>query len=233
MSGLLQPIIDIDKSVFFFLNGMHSPYWDVVMTLFTRTETWILFYGVLLYYIVKRYRTKAVMVLVLIALSILLADQLSGILKDLVQRLRPTHDPEMMDRVHNVLTKGGLYGYFSAHAANTFAVAVFTSMLFRSRRYNWLIFSWASVVSYTRIYLGVHFPFDVLTGIIVGSALGYGLFRLMIFADQRFFVLGMPKLNETNLHKKDFRTIILVFSGYVLTVLIVANRLIHFNWIQP
>lgn len=232
MSGLLESIINIDKSIFFALNGVHSPYWDVVMTLFTRTETWLLFYGTLVYFIIRNYRMKSILILLLIALSIVFADQFSGLIKDLVQRFRPTHDPAMEGLVHYVLNKGGLYGYFSAHAANTFSVAAFTSFLFRNRAYSILIFCWAAIVSYTRIYLGVHFPFDVLTGVIVGSAIGYGLFRLLLFLDRRFFVLGLPKLGETSLAKSDFNLILFVFLCFVLTVLLVANRLVHFNLIQ-
>lgn len=232
MSGLLQTIIDIDKSIFYFLNGMHSPFWDVAMALFTRTETWLLFYGTLIFFIIKKYRMKSILVLLLIALCIVFADQFSGLIKDLVQRLRPTHDPSMEGMVHNVLSKGGLYGYFSSHAANTFSVAVFTSFLFRNRAYNLLIFAWAAGVSYTRIYLGVHFPFDVLTGIIVGSAIGYGLFRLMLYLDRRFFVLGLPKLNETNLENNEFTYILTIFLCFVLTTLLIANRLLHFHFIQ-
>lgn len=232
MSGLLENIISIDKSIFYFLNGMHSPYWDVVMSLFTRTESWVLFYGSLVYFIIRNYRMKSILILLMIALSIAFADQFSGLIKYLVQRLRPTHDPSMEGLVHNVLSKGGLYGYFSAHAANTFSVAVFTSLLFRNRLYSILIFIWAIIVSYTRIYLGVHFPFDVLTGIITGAAIGYGLFRLLLFLDKRYAVLGLPKLGETKLERGSFNIILLIFFCFVGTVLLLANRLIHFNLIQ-
>jgi len=228
----MEHIIDVDKSIFFYLNGMHSPFWDVVMALFTRTEYWILLFGVIIYYIIRRYRMKAIMILILIALCILIADQFSGLIKDSVQRLRPTHDPTMQDLVHNVLSKGGLYGYFSAHAANTFAVATFTSFIFKNRAFNFLIFSWAIVVSYSRIYLGVHFPFDVLTGVAFGTALGYGAYRLLIFLDNRFFVLGLPKLAEARLRNKDFRYILIIVLSFVFTTLLLVNRLQHFNWIQ-
>ena len=225
-------MIDIDKSIFFYLNGIHSPFWDVVMALFTRTEYWILLFGVLIYYIIRRYRMKSIMILILVALCILVADQFAGLIKDSVQRLRPTHDPTMQGLVHNVLSKGGLYSYFSAHAANTFAVATFTSFIFKNRAFNFLIFTWAIVVSYSRIYLGVHFPFDVLTGLIFGSALGYGAYRLLIFIDNRFFVLGLPKLAETRLRNKDFRYILIIVLSFVFTTLLLVNRLQHFNWIQ-
>ncbi len=232
MIGFIEQITNIDKSIFFFLNGIHSPFWDVVMTLFTRTECWFLLYATIIYYIIKRYRLKTFLILIMIALLIVIADQFSGLIKDTVQRYRPTHDPAIKDLVHNVLKRGGLYGYFSAHAANTFAVAKFTSMLFKNSRYKILIFTWAVIVSYTRIYLGVHFPLDVLTGALFGILLGYGMYKLLLYIDQRFFVLGLPKLAEARMRNKDFRYLFLIFMVFVFTVLLVVNRLQHFNWIQ-
>ncbi|WP_163718442.1 phosphatase PAP2 family protein [Mangrovibacterium lignilyticum] len=228
----MEHIIDIDKSIFFYLNGMHSPFWDVVMALFTRTEYWMLLFAVMLYYIIRRYRMKSIMILILLALAILVADQFSGLIKDSVQRFRPSHDPSMQNLVHNVLSRGGLYGYFSAHAANTFAVATYTSFIFKNRRFNILIFCWATFVSYSRIYLGVHFPFDILTGIVFGSALGYGIYRLLIYLDNRFFVLGLPKLADTKLRNKDFRYILIIVLCFVFTTLLLVNRLQHFGWLQ-
>ncbi|MFV0267132.1 MAG: phosphatase PAP2 family protein, partial [Draconibacterium sp.] len=111
---------------------------------------------------------KAIAALVLLALSIVIADQFSVFVKETVQRLRPTHDPDIQHLVHNVYRKGGLYGYFSSHATNTFAVAAFTARLFKNIRFQLLIYFWDALVSYTRIYLGVHYPFDVLTGALVG-----------------------------------------------------------------
>ncbi|WP_372776214.1 phosphatase PAP2 family protein [Mangrovibacterium sp.] len=228
----MESIIDLDKSIFFFFNGMHTPFWDVVMALFTRTESWFLLFAVMLYYIVRRYRMKSVIILVILALTILISDQFSVFVKETVQRFRPTHDPTIQHLVHNILSRGGLYGYFSSHAANTFAVACFTSFIFKDRKYSFLIFFWAALVSYTRIYLGVHFPFDVLTGVIFGTALGYGMYRLLVFIDNRFFVLGLPKFSDTHLRDKDFRIVLIIFLSFVITTLIVANRLQHFNWLQ-
>ncbi len=228
----MQSIIDIDKSIFFFFNGMHSPFWDVIMALFTRTEYWLIIYAVLIYYIIKRYKLKAVIILIAVALSIVVADQFSGIIKDTVQRLRPTHDPTMQGLVHNVLSRGGMYSYFSAHASNTFAVATLLSLILKNRNFNILIFCWAAVVSYTRLYLGVHFPFDILTGILFGMLLGWGMYKVLIFFDKRLFMLGLPMVSDAKLRSKDLRYILLFFFVFILSTLIVVNRLQHFNWIQ-
>ena len=140
-----------------------------------------------------------------VALSIVVADQFSGIIKDTVQRLRPTHDPTMQGLVHNVLSRGGMYSYFSAHASNTFAVATLLSLILKNRNFNILIFCWAAVVSYTRLYLGVHFPFDILTGILFGMLLGWGMYKVLIFFDKRLFMLGLPMVSDAKLRSKDLR----------------------------
>ncbi|MEQ9581831.1 MAG: phosphatase PAP2 family protein, partial [Arenibacter sp.] len=118
------------------------------------------------------------MTLVAIALLILVTDQLANFFKYGVQRLRPCHDNEINGLMRLVKSScGGKFGYFSAHAANSFAVAIFfTSFLRTKYKYIGLfLIVWASVVAYSRIYIGVHFPLDVLTGTIIGAFLG-GLF---------------------------------------------------------
>lgn len=228
----MEQITAIDKSIFYFLNGIHSPFWDVIMALFTRTEYWLLFFVALIYYVIKRYRLKTILILVMVALTILAADQFSGLIKDLVQRLRPTHDPSMQQLVHNVLTKGGQYSYFSAHASNTFAIATLLSLVFKNNRFNIVIFIWAGLVSYTRIYLGLHFPFDILTGVIFGLALGYSAYRLLILIDGRLFLFGLPMISDAKLKNRDLAYILVVLLSLILTTLFVVNRLQHFNWLQ-
>lgn len=120
---------------------------------------------------------KGVLMLIFIAVTIALCDQTaSGLLKNTVQRLRPSHDPALMNLVH--LSKagpGGLYGYASSHAANVFGLATFLCFVldhkFRILKY-WM-FVWATLVAYSRIYNGVHYPGDVITGIVIGVGYGY------------------------------------------------------------
>ncbi|MGD9930784.1 MAG: phosphatase PAP2 family protein [Mangrovibacterium sp.] len=231
MIGFIDTITQLDQDLFFFFNGKHSPFWDIIMSLFTRTEYWALLYLTILGFIIRKYRAKAVVILVLLAVSIVICDQFSGLIKDATQRLRPSHDPAIQHLVHNVLTKGGLYSYFSAHAANTFAVATFTSLLFRRVPYGIFIFLWALMVSYTRIYLGLHYPLDILTGILFGVLTGWALFKLLIFVENRFLLLQFPKLTETKLKNKEFRFIFILFLTIIITTVLVVNRLQHFNWI--
>lgn len=180
-----------DKDFFLFLNGMHSPLWDYSMTLFTLTPVWILFYGTILFIIGKKHGKKSLFILVAIALMILCTDQFSGILKHTVQRLRPSNDPAFSQLVHVFFRKGGLYGFVSAHAANTFAIATFTTLLFRNRRYAVFIFLWATMIVYSRIYLGVHYPGDILFGAILGIGVGIGIFKLLNYAESRLSPINL------------------------------------------
>ena len=174
-----------DKDLFLCLNGMHSPLWDYTMTLFTLTPTWLLFYGLILFIIGKKYGKKSLFIFVSITLLILLSDQLAGLLKHTIQRLRPSNDPGLSQLIHVFFNKGGEFGFVSAHAANTFAFATFSSLLFKNDRYATFIFPWAVIIAYSRIYLGLHYPGDILGGALLGIGLGYGIFRLMRCAEWR------------------------------------------------
>lgn len=227
----MNGLIDIDQSIFLYLNGKHTPFWDAVMVLFTGTGYWLLFYLPLLYFIVKKYGAKAFIILVMLALAILISDQVSGLIKDTVQRLRPTHDPGIQNLVHSVVTKGGRYGFFSSHASNTFTTAIFTALLFRNSRYNLIIFSWAILISYTRIYLGLHYPLDILAGMTFGILAGSGMYKLLIFLEKNFLLLRSPKLSATSLDNKELGYVVIILGTMVLITLLIVNRFQHFNWI--
>jgi len=231
MNGLIATLSELDQTLFLYLNSHHSPYWDAVMALFTGTGFWFLFYLPLLYILIKKYRTKAVVILIILALAITISDQFTGLIKHAVERLRPTHDPGLQSLVHYVVTKGGQYSFFSSHASNTFTVAVFTSLLFKNANYNLVILAWATLVSYTRIYLGLHYPSDIFTGIIFGCLLGFGMFRLLIFMEKNFLLLRLPKLSETGMENRELRYVITILLSMVAMTLLIVNRLQHYNFI--
>lgn len=181
----LNQLQSLDKELFLFLNGMHRPLWDYTMTLFTLTPIWLMFYGTIVFFIVKKHGKKSLFIFVAIILLILCADQFAGILKHTVQRLRPSNDPAFSQLIHVFFKKGGLYGFVSAHAANTFAIATFSLLLFKNNRYTAFIIPWAMLISYSRIYLGVHYPGDVLFGAILGIGVGIGIYKLLIYAEKR------------------------------------------------
>jgi undecaprenyl-diphosphatase len=177
---MLEQLIEWDKKLFLFLNGLHIDWLDPVMFQLTKTEFWVPLYLLLIYFVFKMYNNEGWIVILGAALTIVLCDQITNqFMKPFFERFRPSNDPSLSGMVHIVNDyKGALYGFASSHAANTFGSAVFIWLTLR-REYKWigLMFLWATVVTYTRIYLGVHFPGDVIVGGLIGSACGYGSFR--------------------------------------------------------
>jgi undecaprenyl-diphosphatase len=178
---MIDFFLELDKNLFLELNSYHAEWLDVVMWFISNKLVWIPFYLIILYFIFKVHGTKGILILVCIALTITLADQISSsLMKPFFARLRPTHDPELEGLVHTVNGyRGEKFGFASSHAANTFGLALFIFLLFRerTRQVRW-IFAWALLVAYSRIYLGVHYPGDILVGAVVGMICAVGCFYL-------------------------------------------------------
>jgi undecaprenyl-diphosphatase len=184
----MERLLELDRDAFLFLNDLHTPWLDAVMPWITRTESWIPLYIVLLYLVIREFRKDSWAVLIGIALTILFADQVtSQLMKPYFERLRPSHDPSLEGLVHIVNGyRGGMYGFASGHAANTFGVATFlVGALYRYRWMSWL-FLWAGLMTYSRIYLGVHYPGDVIVGAMIGITGALLMLRLSGFLVQRF-----------------------------------------------
>lgn len=189
---MLEELIDYDKDLFLWLNNMGNLQWDGFWLFITYKWNFVslALYATLLGLSYKYYGLKkTLLVLVTMAILILTTDQLANFFKYGVQRLRPCHDSEVNSLMRLVKEScGGKFGYFSAHAANSFAVALFFTFLLKSKlRYIGIfLMFWAFVVAYSRIYIGVHFPLDVLTGIGIGLILSWLFAKLFIFALHRF-----------------------------------------------
>lgn len=179
---MMEFLLELDKDLFVELNSYHAAWLDNVMVVVSHKLTWIPLYVLIIYFIFRTYGFKGGSVAVFcIVLTIVLADQItSTLMKPFFARLRPSHDPELQDLIHIVNGyRGQKFGFASSHAANTFGLALFTFMLFKNRNgYIAWIFLWAMVVAYSRIYLGVHFPGDILVGGIVGMICAAGCFAL-------------------------------------------------------
>lgn len=168
-------LISLDQTILLAINHCHSPYWDDVMSVISGKLTWAFFYISILIGLYKAYPKDFVWIVVGLLLSIVLADQLSsGLLKPLVARWRPSRDPILSEFVHIVHGyTGGKYGFVSSHAANVFAASLFTIPLFRNKLYSMMMLLWCLLVCYSRMYLGVHYPLDIIGGAFIGSFSGF------------------------------------------------------------
>ena len=180
---MLENLKLFDQTIFLFLNGLHNPFFDIIMFWGTNTLIWLPLYFLLLYFVIVKYKWQAIWILLFAAIMIIVSDQLSNIFKEWVARPRPTHEPGLTG-IHTVNGYlGGEFGFYSAHASSNFAIAVFMIILSgRLFRYSSvLMLAWAFFMAYTRIYLGVHYPGDILAGFVAGGFLGWGFGVLCVW----------------------------------------------------
>ena len=177
----MEELIHFDKELLLWFNGSDSLVMDSVIMTLTTATTWIPMYLALFYVVLKSNSTVRDILLVLAgaAACVLLAGTIDDtIVKPLVARWRPGRDPEigmLVDTVDGY--RGGNYGFFSAHAANTFSIAIFMSLLIRQRLLTIFLVGWSLLNCYTRLYLGVHYPGDITVGLIWGSLVGFGVYK--------------------------------------------------------
>lgn len=192
---MFNRLIQLDIDLFLWLNSHHNLFFDRVMLFISGKLEWLPLYIILLGVIIYKYRLKSLWIFISIIILIALSDNISTLLiKNTIERLRPSHNPALQGLVHLVNGRGGLYGFVSSHAANTFALATFLSLLFQKRWFSIPVFAWASVVSYSRIYLGVHYPADIIGGAFIGVILGMFVFRFYAYLINRYS--GQTKNSE-------------------------------------
>ena len=178
--------MNIDTYILLWINGHHTEWLDQIMWWVSQSITWIPLYLLLVGLIIYRYRSwkEVIAILLAFALAVGLSDFIcSGILKPMVERLRPTHEPSLAPFLHIVNGyKGGMYGFCSSHAANTLACALLFIFVYKNKITTSILIVWVAINSYSRMYLGVHYPTDIMAGWIIGCAtasLAYALLRLL------------------------------------------------------
>lgn len=178
---MIDQLEEWDKALFLKLNGAHNGLFDFLMPWISNKYVWIPLYALLLYWLLKYNKGKWVFTILAVGILIYISDQVaSGFLKPTVERLRPCYDPEITDQVHLLKGCGGRYGFASSHASNSFAVAIFCWLILKEHvKYIWLLLPWAALVAYSRIYLGVHFPGDIIMGGLIGLGAAQLLFYLL------------------------------------------------------
>jgi undecaprenyl-diphosphatase len=188
--SFIDSIKELDTELFLYLNSKHNAFFDPVMFWASHKYFWIPLYALFLFLAWKYYGKKVWLVALAAALLIVLADQISvHAFKNVFLRYRPCHNLAICEQVHLNDGKGGMYGFISSHAANTFALAMFLWLLFRGkiRYFGAMIFTWAILVSYSRIYNGVHYPLDIVGGAILGMGIGIVVFKLFQYADRKLY----------------------------------------------
>jgi undecaprenyl-diphosphatase len=181
---MIEHLIHFDKQLFLYLNNLGSETFDGFWLFITHKLSAIPLYAVLLFLVYKKLGIRmALAIVVFVVVLITCVDQLATLSKNGFERWRPCYDEEIRDLVRLVKSScGGKYSYFSAHAANTMALAIFIGTLLRPcfKYLQAILVLWALVVAYSRVYIGVHFPLDILTGILVGFLLGKLFYALLM-----------------------------------------------------
>lgn len=185
---MLEYLNDIDSTALLAVNGWNSTFQDAFWWMVSAKWASVLLALAMIWLLLRQNRRHALLVLVMLVLAVTLADQLSsGLIKHLVERLRPTHDPSLESAVHVVNGyRGGMYGFVSSHAANSFAVATLIALVLRHRLVTFSLFTWALLQCYSRVYLGVHYPGDILGGIVVGVLVGWLVWLLMCWIQRHW-----------------------------------------------
>ncbi len=205
---MFERLLEKDQELLIFLNGLHNPFFDVLMYWMTTVWFWLPFLAVVLWFMWKHYKKKMGLILAFFALSIVFSDQTSGFIKDKVARLRPSQNTEINEQLHLHVFKngdvytGGKYGFVSSHAANSFSLALLFMYFFKpiNKPVRWLFMLWAILFSYTRIYLGVHYPGDIICGALVGLCCGFFTLWLYHLAEKNIaFEKQEEKQEEENL----------------------------------
>lgn len=189
---MFETLKELDEQIFMFFNGLHNEFFDVLMYWITYKYTWFPFYLLLIFVVVRKYRWQGALMMLAVLIAVGLGDQMtSGFMKPYFGRLRPCYNPDLDGMVHVVAGCGGRFGFASAHAATTFALVTSLWLMLRgwTEKFAYL-YIWSAIVSYSRIYVGVHYPVDILVGATLGTLIGWVVYLLYELITKKIF--GYP-----------------------------------------
>ena len=186
---MIEELLKYDTELFLFLNNLGSETWDGFWLLITDKLTFIPLYVLLLYLLYRKYGAKSLLIfVVVVALMITFTDQITNIFKRGFERPRPCGEADLINQMRFIAVRCGKFGFFSGHSSNTMAVAVFAGLLLKPYYKNliFLLLFWSAVVAFSRIYVGVHYPLDIVCGITFGSISGFMFYKFAKYLLVRF-----------------------------------------------
>ena len=186
---MIDQLLELDRELFLYLNNLGTETWDDLWLIITNKLTFIPLYAFLLYFIYKKYGLKPLLLMVLvISVMITFTDQITNVFKDGFMRARPCRADGVSDLARFVAERCGKYGFFSGHSSNSMAAAVFGGLILRPYFKNliFILLLWSFIVAYSRIYVGVHYPLDIICGMTFGALSGFMFYKLAKYLIKRY-----------------------------------------------
>lgn len=186
---MLEKLLEYDTKLFLFLNNLGSPTWDNLWLAITNKITFVPLYAILLFLLYKKFGLKSLLIFILvIALMITFTDQITNVFKLGFARPRPCREAGLIDQMRFIAIRCGMYGFFSGHSSNSMAAAVFAGLMLRPYYKNliFILLFWSAIVAYSRIYVGVHYPLDIICGLTFGAISGFIFYKLAKYFLARF-----------------------------------------------
>lgn len=225
MNEVLENLLGAERSLFFALNGSNSFFLDNLMWTYSTILVWIPLYVFLFFvFFYKVPKVEAILLVVFIVLLLVACDQISSsVFKPLFHRFRPTHHPDFENAVDIVRGyRGGRFGFISSHATNSFGLATFLSFVFHNRWVTLSTLLWAIIISYSRIYLGVHFISDVVAGAVVGGVIAFLLYQLYTFGRRKFYHVTDHEKSMNAYSSKHCKIIAVSVIGYIFLISVLS-----------
>lgn len=186
---MIDQLLKYDTNLFLFLNNLGTESWDNLWLIITDRLTFIPLYAVLLFLLYKKFGAKSLLVfVVVVALMITFTDQITNVFKRGFERPRPCGEADLINQMRFIAVRCGKYGFFSGHSSNSMAAAVFAGLMLKPYYKNliFVMLFWSAVVAYSRIYVGVHYPLDIVCGLTFGALSGFLFYKMATLAIKRF-----------------------------------------------